>query len=427
MLTCPPVTPRPRFLRLVAAAALLAAGLLPGRAPVVRADVPALLLPARRDTSARIESEPAPLIVPGRPNPGAAGKTREQQAREQYEFGLGLEADGAPAAAIAAYRNAVRLDPRLPRAHARMGRLYNAVGQYRYAAAEFAAEIVLDPGNRVVARELGVALAHTGDSTNALRQLELLTARDGRDTASWRALGFAYGLANRPLDAERALRRATALDSRDGRTWRDLGVVLAGLGRADEARTAYRKAAALQPRDGSALVNLGNLEARANHWDAALVAYQEAEQRDSLLEPAYDGQVRALVALGRDAEAGAAYRRWLAALPDAPATRMAAIEHFAGMDRDDIALELAREGVRANPKSSDAHYTLGLQLRATGDVPGALAELRKAAALMPAAQRPRIAALIAGMRARAPDSLRAVFVADSIAFEPAVADSARSR
>lgn len=422
------------------AGALLAALLAPGRVPATRADVPPILLPPHRDTTASIESEPAPLLQPGRPNPGAQGKSREQFALEQYELGRALEAQGAPAAAIAAYRNAVRNDPKLRGAHYRMGLLFTAVGQHKAAVSEYAAEVALDPGNARVARSLGLALANDGDTTNAIRQLSRLTRRDARDTASWKALGFAYGLARRPADAERALRRALALDPRDAGAWRDLGLVLALQGRGAGAREAYGRAAKLAPRDGTAPLNLGNLEAREGRWPAALAAYREAEARDSSLALAYAGQVRALVALKRDEEAGPVYRRWLAALPDSPDTRMEAIRWFTARERHDIALELARDGVRANPRSGEAHVALGMALDAAGDVPGMLAELRRAEPLLrQPEQRDRLRATIASLRAKAPDSLRAVYAADSLAHEvprpsggkaspgPAAPDSASRR
>lgn len=429
MLGSPTVNAPPSSLRLLLAAVALVVALAPGRVPATRADVPPLLLPPKRDTTASIESAPAPLLVPGGPNPGDADRrTKEQRAREQYGLGLGLEDQRAFAAAIVAYQNAARLDPKLRGPHYRMGRLYTAVGRHDVAVQSFAAEVALDPGNRVAARELGLALANSGDTANAVRQLELLTRRVARDTASWKALGFAYALADRPEAAERALRRAVELDPRDASAWRDLGLVLALRGRAPAAREAYARAARLAPRDGGAPLNLGNLEAREGRWTEALAAYREAEARDTTLLAAYAGQVKALLALGRDTEAGATYRRWLAVRPDAPETRLEAIRHFDRLGRPDIALELARDGVRANPRSGEAHIALGLALEATGDVAGMLGELRRAEDLLRTPdQRARLAATIASLRAKAPDSLRAAFAADSLAHEAAAADSTARR
>ncbi|HKQ58420.1 MAG TPA: hypothetical protein VJY35_11185, partial [Candidatus Eisenbacteria bacterium] len=60
---------------------------------------------------------------------------------------------------------------------------------------------------------------------------------------------------------------------------------------------------------------------------------------------------------------------------------------------------------------------LGMERRAGGDTRGALAALRRAATLYEQnpAERERVLKTIAAMRASAPDSLRALFAADSAA------------
>jgi len=395
--------------------------------PSLRADVPSVLVPANRDT-VHIDSPVAPLLQPGRGNPAdSSQRTTAQLAREQYERGRGLEASGNHASAILAYRNAAKLDPTLPDASYRIGRLYASRLQWAAAAVAFAAEVQRDPGHRDAAREMGLALAQAGDSLRSIQQLELLTRRDARDQRSWQALAFAYSLTGRVRDAERALGRALELDPRDADAWRDLGVVLASMRRDAEARTAYGRAARLAPRDAAVHVNLGNLEWLAKRPAAALAAYRAAEQRDSLMMNAYRGQVRALMALQQDREAGEVYRRWLRVAPADTDTRLEAIRWFDARGRADIALELARDGVRADPRSGEARLQLGMAHHAAGQIPEALSELRRAEALLRLPeQRARVGALLQQLRRTAPDSLRAVFAADSIAHE-APRDSAQAK
>ena len=394
------------------------AALLLALAPSSRADVPSLLVPSHTDT-VHIDSPVAPLLQPGRGNPAdSSQRTLAQRAREQYDFGRGLEASGNLASAILSYRNALKLDPTLPDASFRIGLIYAARGQWPAAAIAFATEVQRDPGNREAARELGLALAQAGDSARSITQLELLTRRDARDQRSWQALAFAYSIAGRAHDAERSLRRALALDSRDADAWRDLGVVLASMQRVADARTAYARAAQLAPRDAAVQVNLGNLESQSGDPAAALKAYRRAEALDSLRVHAYRGQVRALGALKRDAEAGEVYRRWLRRAPTDTETRMEAIQWFDAHGHGDIALELAGEGVRAAPRSGEARLQLGMAYHTAGRIPEALTQFRQAEALLRAPeQRARVGALLRQLRASAPDSLRGVFVADSLRYE----------
>ncbi len=417
-----------RLLASAVAIALLGAapGAPLGGAEPAAADTPTLFAPTRTDT-VDISEPPAPLLVPGRPQPGAGPrKTREQAAREAFDLGYSFESQNAPAAAISSYRNAVKFDSTIAQAHFRMGMLFAAVGQHRAAIEEFAAEITHHPGDRAAARMLGLALAQDGDTARAIQQLERLTRLDAKDAASWRALGFAYSVAERPAQGERAFRRALAVTPKDGPTWRDLGALYAATHRDDDARMAYRKAAEFDAKDSGALVNLGNLERRARRVEPALAAYREAERRDTTLSLAYRGQTQTLIEAHRDSEAGAVYRRWLAAHPDETSVRVEAIQLFQRLGRNDIALEIARDGIRRDPRSGEARLAFGMALHAMGEERDALLELRRAESwLQKPEQRLRVAALIRGMREHAPDSLRAIFAEDSTRFEGATRDTAR--
>jgi tetratricopeptide (TPR) repeat protein len=392
------------------------------------ADVPPLLVPEHAD-SVSTSTPAAPMIVPGR-GPQGSPATRASKAREEFALGSALERQGNRPAAIAAYRTAVMLDPTLPEAHFRMGRLFAAVGQHRVAADEFARELEHHPDRNDARLGLAQSSAQSGDTTRAIAMLEDMTRRRPRDEPAWQALGFVYAVAGRPRDGERALRRALALDPKDADAWRDLGVVLVNQDRPDAARAAYRRAVELAPHDATAFVNLGNLERAASHWQAAYEAYAIAERIDSTQALAYRGQVDALTQLGRAPEAGDVYRRWLRVVPDEAALRMEAMRYFDGIGRTDIALELAREGVRGAPRSGEARLGLGLALDAAGQTRAALVELRIAEALFREPRdRGRVAHVIRGMRADAPDSLRALFAADSLAdvASRAAADSTRAR
>lgn len=401
---------------------LLGIGLLPALG--ARADVPPIYVPATPD-SVSIESAPAPLLVPGRTTlADTARKAVLSRAEDQYVLGRALERQGNPGAAIAAYRNAVHLDPTMKDAHLRMGRLFMNVQQPRAAAREFAAELKVDPNLIEAARGLGLALAQTGDTTRAIPVLEKLLRKHPEDQASWQALGYAYGIAARFPQAETALRRAVSLDPRDSDAWRDLGVVLSMRGRIDPARDALRRAAALDSADVSAYIDLGNIERRANRSEAALAAYRAALARDSSAVLAWRAEISLLRELKRTDEAGKDYRALLRRQPDDESLRMEAMQFFDESGRQDIALELARDGVRQSPKSAEAHLALGMAHHAAGELRSSLVELRLAQALFKRDdQRGRVESLIGALRAVAPDSLRTLFAADSVAhpvrFAPA--------
>jgi tetratricopeptide (TPR) repeat protein len=374
---------------------------------------------APRDTVS--VSAPAPLLVPGH---GATADTtarrRAEHAKEQYQLGRTLERNGAHASAIAAYRTATRLDPRIADANYRMGMLFLSVDQQEQAVRCFQAELKYHSGNADAARELGLALARLGKSDQAVTGLERLVRRRPNDGDAWQALGFAYLSANRQRAAEIALRRAIVLPPNRADKHRDLAVVLTTRGNLKEARQEYGRAIALAPNDPTPWINLGNLERRANNPEKALANYREAEKRDSTFGLAFQGEIEALTDLRRDQEAGEVYRRWLRARPDDSGARLAAIRFYDRMGRKDVALEIARDGVRLKPKSAEAHLMLGMALESAGQTRAALDEMRRAEELFPEGKgRDRARALIEALRSGAADSLHDLFAADSVAHAEA--------
>ena len=385
--------------------------------PPARPPGPTLLIPARPD-SAPPESPPGPLLIPGRPSPPDTSiRTRAQRAREAYLLGRRLEAEGVPGTAIAAYRNAVRFEPTIPDANFRMGMLFLTRDQFGEAVRCFEAELKHHPDNDEASRQLGLALVRNGDTARAIEHLAAMTRDRPQDGAAWHALGAAYLAADRPREAEVALRRALKLEPTTADELRDLGAVMARLGREREAREQYRKALQLDPVDAASWLNLGNLERRGGRPDSALACYRRAEAADSGFVPGLQAQVQVLREKQRHGEAADVYVRWLNQHPDHHGARVDAIRLLDEIGREDDALRLAREATVRVPDSGQPWVMLGMVLRGRGDTRGALAALRRAETLYrdDPGERERVRQVIAGMRASAPDSLRAMFAADSVA------------
>lgn len=392
---------------------------LPAPKGVSPAPGPSLLVPSLPD-SFPPESEAAPFLVPGRPSPRDSTRTREARARAFLALAEQMERRGQLSTAVAAYHSAIALDTSLAGVAFRMGRIYQRLQNPEYAAQWFARELKRDPTNVEAALELGVSLAQIGFHAEAIAGLEALTRRRPGDDRAWSALGFAYHAAGREREAETAMRRAITLPPARASELRDLGALLASQGRDRQARGEFQRAIAMDPGDAAAWLNLGNLERRAGRNPQALEAYRTAEARDSSLVLALRGQVQVLSELGRAREAEAVYRRWIRRAPEDFGARLEAIQHFVSEGRSDVALEIARGSVRIDPRSGDTHLMLGVALDASGDKRGALAALRHAETLFPDEPgRARARSLLATLRAGAPDSLRALFAADSLEHEGA--------
>ncbi|HEV8581959.1 MAG TPA: tetratricopeptide repeat protein [Thermoanaerobaculia bacterium] len=126
-------------------------------------------------------------------------------AAEWYERGCELEED-SPEEALAAYRKALELDPRLPDAHLNLGRLLHEMGDM--AAAEEHYRLALDvlPDDPTAAYNLGVALQDLGRLREAVAAYEAALARDDRYADAHYNLAGVYELLGEREAAFRHLR-----------------------------------------------------------------------------------------------------------------------------------------------------------------------------------------------------------------------------
>ena len=370
-----------------------------------------------------VAAAPAPPRTTGAVRRPAASPPAPETAQERigtvqnaFSDALAREQRGDLRGAILAYRAVIAADSTYPEAQYRMGRLLASLDRLPEAIRAFRAELRTHREHIAAQRELGLALARAGESTQALAALEQLTRRIPTDDQAWQALGFARSVAGHPAEAEAALRRAIEYPPDRASEHRDLGVVLASMGREGDAREEYRAALALDDADPATWANLGNLESRSGHWAAALDAYRTAEAHDSTYALALQGQLVALDALGRAADAAVVAERWLATRPDDHRARLDAASRWHQLGHDDAALRLARDGVRRQPASGDARVVLSSVLDATGHPRDALHELRIARrAFRDPINRGQVVRMMAATMAALPESVRVLARADSVA------------
>ncbi len=142
------------------------------------APVPATGGGTQAERSRRPTSMPGPSPFPTAAARGArpSGTPPTATAADCYELAVALEADD-PAAAEAAYRQALALDPDLADAHLNLGRLLHEGGDPAGAEIHYRQALAIDPEDALAAYNLGVALQdqqHPRDAADAYeRALEL--------------------------------------------------------------------------------------------------------------------------------------------------------------------------------------------------------------------------------------------------------------
>ena len=167
------------------------------------------------------------------------------------------------------FREAARLEPDSPEAHANLGNCLAAEGLAAEAREEYAAALRIDPGFAGAHYNLGLSLLRSG----------LMDQASGEFLATLR------------------------LDPRHAQAHNSLGLALAGMGRPSLAMEQYRLALGLEPGLEEAHLNLGNAYFRMGRLDDAVGEYREALRIDPGYSGAHSNLGQALAGLGRQKEA----------------------------------------------------------------------------------------------------------------------------
>ena len=181
-------------------------------------------------------------------------KAEAQESEKQY----GL--------AIASFESVLRLQPKRPGVHYRMGRVYLArFEQARdpkdrdQAADQFRAELALDPLNSNAAYELAQIDYDLGNLDQARRQFESLIER--RPEFEQARVGLAGILleTQKPGEAATQLKRAIELDPNDEVAWYRLATALRQTGDREGQKKALAEFQRLHALNGSRMARMGIL------------------------------------------------------------------------------------------------------------------------------------------------------------------------
>jgi general secretion pathway protein A len=153
-------------------------------------------------------------------------------------------------------------------------------GQLDEAIAAFREAVLLEPDYVNALFNLGVALLEKGEPLDAVAALRKATALAPDHGLAHRTLGIALRQSGDLAAAAAALRRAVDLSPMDAVALRHLANVLRESGEVDEAVAATRKAVTLDPGNASLLHELGFALRTAGRLEEAAIAFQQAIDLD---------------------------------------------------------------------------------------------------------------------------------------------------
>jgi predicted O-linked N-acetylglucosamine transferase (SPINDLY family) len=176
--------------------------------------------------------------------------------------------------AVAAYRQAVALDPRNAGAYCNLGAALRDNGHFDEAIVICRQAIGLDPSCAEAHCNLGVALRDKGQLDEAITAFHQAIALKPSYYDAHNNLGNALNDQGQLDEAEAAFRRAIALNPNVADAHNNLGNTLKNKGQLDEAIAAYRQAIALNPNYTDAHSNL----IFATHYHPAFDTHAIAEE-----------------------------------------------------------------------------------------------------------------------------------------------------
>jgi eukaryotic-like serine/threonine-protein kinase len=299
--------------------------------------------------------------------------------------------------AVAAGTTALRLDPNVPAVRYSLAVSLAGTGRLDEAVDELQRALSLQPNYDDARRELGSVLARKGRLDDAIAEyrkaIELRPDYWGHHSA----LGFSLFQAARYEEAATAYRRVIALQPDSAVGYQQLGTVYQAMGRNAEALEHYERSLAIRPSP-QAYSNLGAFHHARGDYEKAVEAYRAAIAMRPNSAATHRNLGDAFRRLGRQAEARRAYAE---------------------------AARLAEAALTVNPLDAGTLSSLALYLAKRGDAESARARLDDALRLAPHDVQIlyRAAAIhaLAGRRSQAIDALTAA-LAGGISRQTAAED-----
>jgi tetratricopeptide (TPR) repeat protein len=268
----------------------------------------------------------------------ACGRDPAEEARQYLASGNRYAERRELKPAVIQYRNAVKAQPALAEAHARLGRAYLELGNLEEAYDGLSRAGDLQPSNAAAQLEIGSLLIAVGDFDGARTRARMALEADPENADAHILMASALAGLERLDEAVAQAERATRIDRAHAPSFTALGSLQLARGKRDEAERLLRKAIALDPKGARPRLALANFYRVTGDAEAAGSLLQEALER----EPENRLARRAAAMLYLTTNRAAAAEPHLAALARGPnpADRLALADYYAGLGRTGDALRI---------------------------------------------------------------------------------------
>jgi tetratricopeptide (TPR) repeat protein len=221
----------------------------------------------------------------------------------QREKGRELELSGRYEEALAAYEQALVLNPDDVTTWVYKGLALAQLGRYEEALTAFDRALVLSPDDADAWYCKGLALDYLGRYEEALTAFERTIELRPDHADTWNGKGHALLELRRLDDALNAYEHELELEPNSVSGWDAKAQVLAAMERNDEALGAIERAIALAPDDAHLYNIVGVILMRAGRYRDSLAPFEKAMSLDPSLLESWQELAAAFRTLGREAEA----------------------------------------------------------------------------------------------------------------------------
>ncbi|HVS54081.1 MAG TPA: tetratricopeptide repeat protein [Opitutaceae bacterium] len=291
---------------------------------------------------------------------------RPANARAHNNLGFELYRAGRIDAALAEYRESLRLDPSDAHVHYNLGLALMRAGQPAAAVAPFAEAVRILPYYFSAHLNLAIVLVELGRAAEALPHLAAALRYDPEPAEVHFQWGVALAQLGRWPEAGEHYALAAQLEPARATTHANWGVALFSAGKIPAAIEQFEIALRLNPQLADAHYNLGLAIAALDRPTEAIAHYESAVQIDPRHAAAQLNLGIALAQSGKLADAIAHLEQAAQLRPDSPAAHTNLATALISAGRTSDALAHYETALRLEPGNPQAHYNVGYALLAAG-------------------------------------------------------------
>jgi tetratricopeptide (TPR) repeat protein len=283
---------------------------------------------------------------------------------------------GDAALAVRKYQELLRLHPEVLAAHANLGLVFDSLGRFDEAVAQFRAAVALAPGDRSLRTNLAMAYYQKGDLPNAIREFSSLLKDAPGDMQTATLLGNCYVRQGRPAQAVSLLTPLAASHPDDVSLQLTFGWALVRAGRTKEGLERIDKLAQ-QTNSAEAYMGAATAQLRLEALDQARRNVDAALRLNPHLPGLHTLSGMIAADFGDYEGAEAAFEKELESNPSDFSAQLNLGSVLYSQRKLDTAREHLERALALAPASSQALYDLALVERAQGHMEAAVKDLEK--------------------------------------------------